>query len=361
MSIISTIGRKHWKVRALFAGMYLFLVIGAASMVYPFMLMLSGSTKSAVDLKYFEAIPRFLYDDTWLYRKHIEGLFNEGLMDENVAYDRDDSAFETVAPPATVNPGLLDEWRAFLRAAPLPPYAYQAGYLNAPTSRTVPGGLRAFKQALMTRYGQDIMRVNRELGTEFSSWNGVRINANTCLDRRNKPMATAFVSAGNEFKAQLPVGWRFYASADGFYKKMYIKPLYGNAIADYNRGHGTRYGAYDEVRLTRTWAENGTSKEKEDWEQFVRMTLSLQWIRMDAAALPEYRQYLQAKHDTIAILNKNYGTSYASFNDVPLIEEPPLVGMALSDWEAFIAGWKDPDTKRFYQAPAAALRISPSW
>src|ERR1035437_7975085 len=242
MPIISAIGRKHWKVRALFAGMYLLLVIGAAIMVYPFMLMIAGSTKSAVDIKYFEAIPRFLHDDTWLYRKHIEGLFNEGLLDENVAYDRDDSTFEIISPPATVNQGLLDEWRAFLLATPLPPHAYQSGYLNAPMSRTIPGGLRAFKQALMTRYGQDIVRVNRALGTEFSTWNSVKITANLCLDRQGKPMATAFVTAGNEFKAQLPVAWRSYASPDGFYKKMYLKPLYGNVIADYNREHGARYG-----------------------------------------------------------------------------------------------------------------------
>jgi len=356
MPIISTIGRKHWKVRALFAGMYLLLVIGAASMVYPFMLMIAGSTKSAVDIKYFEAIPRFLYDDTWLYRKHIEGVFNESLLDDNVVYDRDDSAFETVVPPATVNQKLLDEWRAFLLDTPLPSYAYQSGYFDAPMSRTIPSGLRMFKQALMTHYGQDINRVNRELGMEFQTWNSVRLNVQP-LDRRNKPMASAFVSALNEFKVQQPVGLRAYASLDGFYKKMYVKPLYGNAIAGYNRKHGTRYGAYDEIRLARTWAENGTPREQADWEQFVRLTLALQWIRVDAAALPEYRQYLRTKHNAIAVLNKYYGTAYRNFDDIPLITEPPLTGMALSDWEAFIAGWKDPDTKRLYQAPVAALRI----
>ena len=357
MPIISNIGRKHWKVRVLFAGMYLFLVIGAASMVYPFMLMIAGSTKSAVDIKYFEAIPQFLYDDTWLYRKHIEGVFNESLMAANVCYDRDDGTFETISPPATVNQELLNEWRAFLLATPLPPYAYQSGYLSARMSRTIPGGLRAFKQALMTRYGQDIARVNRALETEFQTWNSVSINVSTCLERWSKPMATDLASAVNEFKAQLPMGWRYYASPEGFYKKMYVKPLYGNAIADYNRKHGTRYGAYDEIRFARTWAENETPQEQEDWEQFVRLTLSLQWIRVDAAALPEYQQYLQAKHNTIAILNKRYGTSYTSFNEVPLIEEPPLIGMALSDWESFVVGWKDPDTKRLYQAPVAALRL----
>ena len=50
MAIISAIGRKQWKVRWLFFGIYAFLLIGGATMVYPFLLMLSGSTKSAMDI-----------------------------------------------------------------------------------------------------------------------------------------------------------------------------------------------------------------------------------------------------------------------------------------------------------------------
>ena len=48
MAIISRIGRRSFKVRALYVGMYAFLILGASSMVYPFLLMISGSTKSAV-------------------------------------------------------------------------------------------------------------------------------------------------------------------------------------------------------------------------------------------------------------------------------------------------------------------------
>ena len=59
MSIISEIGRKSFKVKMLYFTIYSTLTIGALTMVYPFMLMLSGSTKSAVDVKYFDAVPRF--------------------------------------------------------------------------------------------------------------------------------------------------------------------------------------------------------------------------------------------------------------------------------------------------------------
>ncbi len=362
MSIISTIGRKHWKVRALFTGMYIFLVVGSASMVYPFMLMIAGSTKSNVDTKYFEAIPQFLHNDTWLYRKHIEGLFNENLLDENMVYDQDDKSFEYVEPPASVNRALVDEWQAFLQATPLPKYAYRIGYLSTPNSRTIPEGLRLFKNELMERYGKDIESVNRELETEFTGWANVSVNVYPNLDRRNKPATSTYVRIGDEINGRLPKAWRAYLSIDGFFKKQYVKPLFGTDIAEYNKANGTSYKSYAEVRLARQVADIKSAKERATWEQFVRLTLALQWIRVDAAATADYRQFLEAKHTTINVLNRYYNTTYKSFDEVPLVVEPPLSGMVLSDWEAFIAGWKDPDTKRLYQAPVSSLRIhSAEW
>ena len=58
MPIIATIGRKHWKVRAQIAGLYALLTAGAVTMVYPFLLMLAGSTKSGVDTTEFRPVPR---------------------------------------------------------------------------------------------------------------------------------------------------------------------------------------------------------------------------------------------------------------------------------------------------------------
>ena len=49
MPIISTIGRRSLQVRLLVWTIYGLLIIGATTMIYPFLLMLSGSTKSSVD------------------------------------------------------------------------------------------------------------------------------------------------------------------------------------------------------------------------------------------------------------------------------------------------------------------------
>ena len=56
-------------------------------------------------------------------------------------------------------------------------------------------------------------------------------------------------------------------------------------------------------------------------------------------------------------LNRNYETTYAAFENIPMIDEPPTSGLVLSDWEAFIQGWKDPETGLLHIAPVESLRI----
>ena len=357
MPIVSKIGRKSLKTNLLFGGMYAFLVVGALTMIYPFMLMLSGSTKSAVDIKYFDAIPRFLRDDLWLYRKHAEALFNEQIMDENMIYDEDMVSFETLAMPADVNDRLTSEWEVFLKTQSLPAYAWFAGHMNSPYSRTMAWGLRDFKGMLRGKYGADIVDVNHALGTEFAGWNAVNCQPNICLMRRNKPDISKYAAAVNEFKASLPLGWRYYYSIEGFYRKLYLKSLYTPELAAYNKAHGTKYASWADVHLPRAWGDNKGDLAKKDWEDFTRNTLALQWIRVDGSALTAYRAYLQARHDKIENLNRHYGKQYKTFDEIPLVNEPPLSGLALSDWEGFVTGWKDPDTGVMHKAPVESLRI----
>src|SRR5688500_13796137 len=76
MSFIVATEKRHWRTRLLYAGMYVVAIIGAASMVYPFLLMISGSVKSTIDFDDYEVIPRFLRDDEVLYRKFVHARYN---------------------------------------------------------------------------------------------------------------------------------------------------------------------------------------------------------------------------------------------------------------------------------------------
>ncbi|HMP72597.1 MAG TPA: hypothetical protein PKE55_04970, partial [Kiritimatiellia bacterium] len=104
MPMISRIGRRHPRVLALLLLMYALLIAGGATMIYPFLLMLAGSTKTAVDVRENRILPSFLTSDTALYRKHIEALFNEQLDVMRAAYDTDVPSFERLEPPPPAPP-----------------------------------------------------------------------------------------------------------------------------------------------------------------------------------------------------------------------------------------------------------------
>ena len=356
MPIISHIGRRHPRMRALMGGIYLVLIAGAVTMVYPFLLMLSGSTKSAVDVKSMDVIPRFLRDDLTLYRKHIEGLFNESPDAMNIAYDTDFTSFETVVPPTAPDRKLVATWEAFLAERPPPAYAGTCGYLQANVSKTVPGGLRKFKHELGLAYGDDIDALNAAFGTDFAGWNAFYVLPGSVLSRRAIPPDTPMARALDEFTARQPAGMRYAFSVEGFYKRLYLKAQYTKDIAEYNIAHGTSYGSYDDIHLTRT-VPDGTDAEKKDWETFVRSSLNLLWIRAEPGAAPAYSEYLRAKYLAIDKLNRAHGANFAAFEDVPLVGEPPSGGLVLSDWDAFVTGWKDPDTGTLHILPAEFLRV----
>ncbi len=337
--------------------MYAFLILGAATMVYPFLLMMSGSTKSAMDIKYFDAVPRFLRDSDWMYAKHLEGLFNESVLVLDMVYGADEVAFDRMPAPDPPNRRLAEEFRQFLRETDLPFYASAPGYLHTPISRTIPSTLRAFKERLAEEFGENIEDVNRALGTEYVGWNSVYVIPPTCLQRRDKPQLNAFTKALVEFSEELPAGLRYYHSPEGFYKKQFLKTKYGLDIAKYNDAHGTDHGSYAQVHLARAHPTDASAAVQGDWDEFVRNTLALQWIRLAPEATDEYRAFLRLKHRDIANVNKHYGTDHTQFADVPLRERVPASGMALTDWEAFITGWRDPESGDAAQVSAQHLRI----
>ena len=395
MAIISTIGRKSWKVKFLFLGMYAFLIVGGATMVYPFLLMLSGSTKSAMDIKYFDAIPRFLYDDEWMCRKHLEGLFNERLQDLNVTYDLDETSFDKLQCIGSHNQKLADEWELFLEEQEIPTFAFACGYLHTQLSKTISSAQRDFKKKLQQRFGSEISDVNANLGMEYAGWYSVYIQVPSILMRREKPQDTPFTKFLYEFLEEQPLGLRYYFSPQGFFKKQFLKTQYTTELEAYNEKHQTNYKSWDEVTLHRKYPNNATQLEKDDWEKFVRSTVASQWVRVDATALQQYHAMLEAKYVDIKTLNARYGkdykafqdvpvfvgsidearqraegqfktiadfnarfkTSYASFDELPLDENVPNSGLVASDWDAFLTGYKDPITQKFFAAPRESLEM----
>lgn len=354
MGMISKVGRRRLRVRLMLWAITLVLIAGSLTMLYPFALMLSGSTKSAADLSENRVIPGFLTDRDVLWAKHAEGLFNESAMQMRSAWETDAPEFSKLGPRSEVADGLAAEWEQYLHSVDWPGYTYTIGYLQTPLSKsTLPKNLRDFRGELYQRYAGDLTRLNDAMGTDFAQWNSVTVIAPVHLLRRNVVSDLPLSKALAEFSARQPIAERVYVDLELFYREQFLKPQFKD-IATFNAKHGTSYTSYRDIRLTPSLPTNG---ERETWEAFVRTTLNLLWIKAIPQGAPAYHAYLQAKYRDLPTLNRGYGTSYVAWTDIPLIERPTTGGLAFSDWDAFIQGWKDPATGVLHLLPAEMLRL----
>jgi len=357
MPILHKVGRKHISVRLLIGVIYLFLIGGAITMVYPFALMIAGSTKSAVDQKEMRIVPGFLVDETLLYRKYIEGLFNEKLDMVKAAYDESIISFESVEPPADVNEALVGVYAEFLDELGDAHYNFTVGFLREVATRgTMMHLLRELIRDLKVEFDGDLDAANRELQMHSANWQTVFMEPQIPLERvrriSDEPLALRY----RTMKQRQPQLYRFYFSVEGMYKNMFLKPQYTKNISEYNTQHGTSFDSYDEIRLPRRVPDAG-DLEIEDWERFVREALNLLWIKADAEAVIPYRKFLQAKYLSIEALNRIYETDYAAFESVPLFDDPLQNSIAESDWTAFLRGWKESEHSELHRLPLEMIYI----
>ncbi len=356
MSLISTIGRKNYRVRLLISGIYMLLIVGSVTMVYPFMLMIAGSTKSNVDVNEMSVIPDFLTSDVKLYRKYIESLFNEKMVLYKLTYNVDEASFESAELPESINDKLVDSWDTFLKQSDLPSYASTVGMMNMPASKGVqPLLLRQFMGELVNEYGGDIGQVNQALDTQYYSWNTFTVRPEPFIRRREMPNPSRIESCLSEFYQSVPDAYRFYPSIPGMYRSLFLKTQYTRNIKSYNQAHGTNYDSYDQVHLTRTFPTDGTHEQKADWVNFTRQTVNLLWLTAMPSARPMYERFLKAKYATLDALNQAYATNYESFADVPMAGLPYTTPQRLVDWQGMIEGWVDPGTGEKFIIPDEAL------
>lgn len=356
MPIISKIGRKSLGVRLLIGSMYLLLTLGGTSMLYPFLLMIAGSTKSNVDTPDANMVPAYLLDEHALYQKDAEAYFNEALGMVHYCWLVTPNSFRDLEPPPQPNPAFVRVWRDFLESDQLDPHAVHVGHIFAPRSGGVmPSNLRRFKNTLNERFEGGIQALNQTMSTDFRDWNNFYALPNILLMRTQSIKDTPFYEAKRAFRDSRPTSEWYVPTLVGFYRYAFLSARYGGMdIEKYNRANGTPYTDWNDLPLPRHLPVTGRA----DWVNFTRTMLNLNWIRADREYTPAFREYLKAKYLDIAVLNRIYQTEYPEFEAVHAPDRAPADGLPRSDWESFLQGWEDPETGTMHQLEAAHIRLS---
>lgn len=331
MPIISQIGTRSWKVRLVYSLIYVVLLIGAVTMVYPFLLMLAGSVKSEADAFLITPYPEFWFKDEILFQKYVESKYQVNLDQCRYAWNRPVLSWRKIAAPEdTVSDSVLEDFRAW--RASLSAERRRLGHLSG--GRMLPKNGRLWRQYVAAEYQDDVVRFARETNQMLQNWSNctppsedVGRYLNQSLSARESELLVAF-------KKSAPAEDTLVISPEGSYVRGYLTRLYTPEIAAYNKSHGTAYDSYTEVRLPERAPENPA--ERKDWEKYVREEIGLASVRLDPQLAPAWRAYLEKRHLTIATFNKTYGTQHADFAQVPFVtgidQNPPL----RVDWENFL-------------------------
>ena len=335
MPLISNIGRRSLAVRLLVVALYLLVLAGAVTMVYPFMVTVSGSFKTNVDKNDFDAFPAFFTDDTVLWRKHMECKYNNRLTEFNTCNRRKDYEFRRLVPPEVIRRRRVADWKEFEQSRPPVGSAYSLGYMTHAGDSMRLWKHREFRAHLMDLCDGDIQDYNLRFDAQEEQWVGVGAREERLTERRFQKGTDAFTEEFYDFKKSQPTWFRFYPSVDGIYVQNYLAAVHGLDINEYNRKMGTSWKSFRDYVMSRRLPDN--ELEREDWEHFVREELNLQFIGVDQAAQPLFDAFLNERYaGELTLLNERYDSTYTSFSDVTYPQDTITVSYPLVDWAEFV-------------------------
>lgn len=325
MPIISRVGSRSRNVRIIYGTIYALLIVGAISMIYPFMLMVSGSMKSEADSVYVTPLPRFWFDDLVLFQKYVESKHNVKIGDAEIAWGRRVGSWRNITAPAD-SPYLADflAWRAQC------PW-WSLGHTGG--GKLLPINARLYRKRMYERFDGDIDAYRHAMQFPVMSWNGVM--PPPAPPSRYPPLANPMRRALAELAEDRPVADRVISNVDGSFRQFLIRN-YTPDIAEYNKPHATAHRGYEEIFLAARAPAEG--KQREDWEEYVREIIALHFVRLRASLAGNFRKYLAGEiYKDVGELNAKYGTSYASFDDVPMPSQVPGHRFMAVDWANFLS------------------------
>lgn len=341
MSIIGQVEKKHWKVKVLNLSIHVILILGAITMVYPLLLMISGSFKSDVDFKRFNIIPEYLGDDTVLFRKHLFTKYNrQTLVLQGMTKDPN-ASFDNLLPPDSTeySQKRVDDYAEFLKKKrqELPHNWYLMGM--ASEYGVYPLNLRKYREYFQKKYGNNsvgLEKFNNEYGTDFGSWVELSLPAEFFVNKRaSSDYSKGVLRAVYDFKKTLNPLSDIWWDLDGSFISSLRRDC-GRNLQHINEKLDTKYNKWSDIYLDRTVPEN--PKLAKAWEYFVRNDINMEFLTIDPkTADPAWRVFLKGKYaGNIEALNGILGTKYQSFDEITIPPHVPTTGQSRADWTDFV-------------------------
>ncbi len=351
MPIISSIEARSRKGRLLLTVITLVLTLGAATMIYPFLVMVGGALTSEMDAADMRIIPRYLYQDDALYRKFLETKYGQNVGDLNMAHGRGDYSFRNAALPERVDERTVELVRRFIVESDLPPHWQNLGGIVG--IKTSPRPLRDLRDRLRANYNDDMSEAGQSLGIIMSSWLDVTLQkpqwTNSQYNFTPNPLHDLYLQMLRE---SAPAD-RELVSLTGHFLHASIYPRYGEiSVEAYNAAHREPLRSYRDFELPRRVPGEDQPTLRAEWIAFVMEDLNPSFVVLPELDAGEYRAFLESRYETIAQLNESWATEHATF-----------AAVELPDGRRWLGGAERVDYQQFTQSrpPEALLLVGPEY
>lgn len=336
MPILSAVESRSTKGKLIQLSVIVMLILGSITMVYPFIVMVSGSFRSEMDQSQLNILPTFWFDDAALYSKFIETKYNQDVASLNRSRNSTFFDFERTLPPAQpdiASATLLEQWID----AGIPEHWQMLG--GALGVRTTPENLRRLRNRLHERYGGDIDAFIRESGVPVAAWGDLAPPPPEWFNRRFNLAMTPVVDEYLKLSKTRPAAERQLVSLSGLFLERMIYPVDGQVSTDrYNSRHPEApLTIFSDFRLPRTAPPESQPTLRQEWIEFVREELNPSFILVNADQLQTYRAALVATYENnIEQLNRAWNSTFGAFDEIALPDGKWLSGATRQDYEAFL-------------------------
>ena len=337
MSIFLKSERKDPKVIFLLIIIYFILSAGALTMIYPFLLMISGSLKGKLDAYEFDVIPKFLVNDEVLYKRYVEHKYNEKIDEYQIANKEFVRIFKSVNPPKKINDVIVKDWFQFENSTIIPPGFFHLGemyYLPGASNRITTKNTRNFRNYIKNICDNSPEKFKKMFQTRLPNWYFLDLSHERLLDRNYKVPKTKFAEVFYDFKNNVSTNDRIYLSIDGKFSK-YLKSLndYNGDIDLFNEKNETMYSSFYDITFSSIRLNNPLISH---WENFVRNELNTQFIYLNEEGNVAFNKYLKAKFNNIYDLNSKLNTDFVNFDDIINLRPTPFESKLSEEFANFI-------------------------
>ncbi len=337
MSIFLKSERKDPKVIFLLIIIYFILSAGALTMVYPFLLMISGSLKGKLDAYEFDVVPKFLVNDEVLFKRYVEHKYNEKIDEYQIANKEFVRIFKSVKPPQNLNDVIIKDWLQFENSSKIPPGFFHAGemyYLPGASNRITTKNTRNFRNYIKNICGNNPEKFKKIFQTQLPNWYFLDLSHERLLDRNYKVPRTKFAEVFYDFKKNISPSDRIYLSINGKFSK-YLRSLndYNGDINLLNEKNETSYSSFYEITFSNIKLDDPLALH---WENFVRNELNTQFIYLNEQGNIAFNKYLKFKYSDINDLNSKLDTDIPNFGDIIILNPTPFESKLTEEFANFI-------------------------